>query len=95
VTPYIRFEYDVTDTMNIAAGEQVRWLPRKLARGLSVPVNDYWVFDDQLVRFGYFAGDGEFLDDELTGDPEVARTCVEAFEAVWERAIPHGEYRPA
>ena len=29
VTPYIRYEYDVTDSMNIAAGEQVRWLPRR------------------------------------------------------------------
>ena len=28
VTDYIRFEYDVTAAHNIAAGEQVRWLPR-------------------------------------------------------------------
>jgi len=25
----------------------------------------------------------------------VIRTCAAAFEAVWERAIPHGEYRSA
>ncbi len=28
VTDYIRFEYDVTAAHNLAAGEQVRWLPR-------------------------------------------------------------------
>ena len=89
----LRFEHVIT-TSNIAAGEQVRWLPRKLARGLSVPVNDYWVFDDRLVRFGYFAGDGTYLDDEITDDPEIVRTCAAAFEAVWARAVPHADYRP-
>src|ERR1700730_5056672 len=63
---YIRFEYEATAGLNVAAGEEVRWLPRRLARGLSVPVNDYWVFDDRLVRLGYFAGDGAYLDDDLT-----------------------------
>jgi hypothetical protein len=92
---YIRFEYEATAGLNVAAGEEVRWLPRRQARGLSVPVNDYWVFDDRLVRLGYFAGDGTYLDDELTDDPEVVRTCAEAFERVWELAIPHADYRPA
>jgi hypothetical protein len=94
LSDYIRFEHVITES-NIAAGEQVRWLPRKLARGLSVPVNDFWVFDDRLVRFGYFAGDGTYLDDELTDDPKIVRMCAEAFEAVWELAIPHADYRPA
>jgi hypothetical protein len=53
------------------------------------------VFDDRLVRFGYFAGDGTYLDDELAGDPETVRECAEAFERVWERAVPHADYRPA
>jgi hypothetical protein len=35
------------------------------------------------------------LGDELTDEPEVAQTCAEAFEAVWEIAIPHADYRPA
>jgi hypothetical protein len=95
LSDYVRFEHEATSGLNVAAGEEVRWLPRKRARGLSVPVNDYWVFDGRLVRFGYFAGDGTYLGDELTDEPEVARTCAEAFEAVWEIAIPHTDYRPA
>lgn len=95
LSDYTRFEHEATTGLNVAAGEEVRWLPRKLARGLSVPVNDYWVFDDRLVRFGYFAGDGTYLGDELTDDPETVRTCAEAFERVWESAIPHADYRPA
>ncbi len=91
---FIRFEYDITDDLNIAAGEQVRWLPRRRASDLCLPGNDFWVFDNRLVRFGHFAGDGEFLDHELSDDSAVVRLCASSFEAVWERAIPHAEYRP-
>ncbi|HEX9540879.1 MAG TPA: hypothetical protein VGA04_22170 [Streptosporangiaceae bacterium] len=92
---FIRFEYDITEGLNIAAGEQVRWLPRRRASDLCLPGNDFWVFDDRLVRFGYFAGDGEFLEHELSDDPAIVKMCASAFETVWERAISHAEYRPA
>jgi hypothetical protein len=91
---YTRFEYEST-IPNIDAGEQVRWLSRQSAPGLLVPLCDFWVLDDRLVRFGFFAGNGEFLGDDLTDDPDVVRACAEAFERVWERAIPHASYKPA
>jgi hypothetical protein len=91
---YIRFEFAST-SFNVAAGEQVRWLPRNSAPGLLVPLADYWVFDGKVVRFGLFAGDGTFLRHELTDDPKVVSTCADAFEQVWEQAIPHNDYRPA
>jgi hypothetical protein len=94
LSDYIRYEHYITDASNVAAGEEIRWLPRHKAGGLLVPVNDFWVLDDRLVRLGYFAGDGEFLEHELTDDPQIARTCTEAFERVWELAIPHADYRP-
>ncbi|MQB02458.1 MAG: hypothetical protein GEU78_19985, partial [Actinobacteria bacterium] len=28
LSPYIRYEHSVTEATNVAAGEQVRWLPR-------------------------------------------------------------------
>jgi hypothetical protein len=95
VAPFIRYEYDITDGTNIAAGEDVRWLPRRHASDLALPGNDFWVLDGRVVRFGYFAGDGEFLEHELVNDPAVVKLCVSAFEAVWERAAPHAEYRPS
>ena len=55
--------------LNVAAGEEVRWLPRRRASDLCLPGNDFWVLDGRLVRFGYFAGDGEFVEDELSEDP--------------------------
>ena len=95
VSDFIRFEYKATEDLNIAAGEEVRWLPRRRASDLCLPGNDFWLFDDRMIRFHYFSGDGDIVEDELVCDPAVIRTCAAAFEAVWERAIPHAEYRPA
>lgn len=92
VSGYTRYLYDGTFT-NIAAGEQVRWLPRRQVSDLALPGNDYWLFDGRLVRFGYFSGEGTYLGDEVTDEPAVAKLCGDAFESVWARATPHEDYR--
>jgi hypothetical protein len=94
LAPFIRFEYEVTAAVSVAAGEQVRWLPRRRGLDLCLPLNDYWVFDDRLVRFHYFSGTGEIVEDELADDPSIVKLCARSFEAAWERAIPHDRYRP-
>jgi hypothetical protein len=94
LAPFILHEFEMTAGLNVAAGEDVRWLPRSLAPGLRVPLCDFWVLDNRLVRFGYFAGEGTFLRHELSDDPDDISSCTEAFEAVWLRAIPHADYRP-
>jgi hypothetical protein len=94
VSDFIRFEYEGTAGLNIAAGEEVRWLPRRRASDLCLPGNDFWLFDDRVIRFHYFSGDGDIVEDELVCDPAVIRICASAFEAAWERAIPHADYRP-
>lgn len=91
VSEYIRFEHSGTFT-NIAAGEQVRWLPRRQASGLALPGNDFWLFDGQWIRWNHFAGDGSFTGEEISDDPASAKLCAEAFESVWSRAIPHDVY---
>ncbi|RIQ32495.1 hypothetical protein DY240_05640 [Jiangella rhizosphaerae] len=95
ISDYIRYEYDITFT-NIAAGEQVRWLPRRQAKDLLVPGADLWVFDDTTVVFKHFTGDGQVDEPgmERVDDPSLATQCAVVFEAVWERAIPHDEYHP-
>ncbi|MFI0978138.1 DUF6879 family protein [Streptomyces sp. NPDC021093] len=92
VSEYTRYLYDGTFT-NVAGGELIRWLPRRRASDLALPGNDFWLFDDRLVRFGYFSGEGAYLGDDVTDEPHVAKLCADAFEAVWERATPHEEYR--
>jgi hypothetical protein len=95
LSDFTRFEYASTSGLNIAAGEQVRWLPRRRTSDLCLPGNDFWVFDGRLARLSHFAGNGDFLDDELTEDPGLVKHCAAAFEAVWARAIDHADYRPA
>ena len=94
LSDFTRHEYETTPRLNIPAGEQVRWLPRRRASDLALPGNDFWVFDDHTIRFGYFAGDGELVGHEVCRDPDVLKLCLSAFEAVWDRAIPHEGYRP-
>lgn len=92
VSEYIRYEHSCT-FQNVAAGERVRWLPRSRANDLLLPGNDLWIFDDELIRFGLFSGDGRFVEHALEDDPAIVKRCASAFEAVWDRAVPHEEYR--
>jgi hypothetical protein len=94
VTDYIRFEYDVTAELNVAAGEQVRWLPRRRSADLLVPGNELWVFDESVVVFNHFDDPGNWVDEERRDDPALAKLLGTAFEAIWERAVPHGSYQP-
>ncbi|MGW6457061.1 DUF6879 family protein [Streptomyces sp. NPDC055078] len=94
VTDYIRYEYDLTFA-NVAAGEQVSWLPRRRASDIALPGNDFWLFDDTTVIFNHVNGRGDPTDKEISTDPVVLKLCGADFQAVWDRAIPHGEYNPA
>ncbi|MFD9535578.1 DUF6879 family protein [Streptomyces sp. NPDC060010] len=92
VTDYIRYEYDVTFP-NVAAGEQVRWLPRRNAADIALPGTDFWMFDGEAVLFTYFSGIGEVVDREWCTEPATVELVKSAFGSVWERATPHEEYR--
>ena len=93
VSDYIRWEHMITDASSIAAGESVRWLPRRRVSDLAVPGNDFWLFDDRIV-FNYFSGEGEWVDGELTTEHTVVEFCRSAFEALWRRGIDHADYTP-
>ncbi|MGW7304042.1 DUF6879 family protein [Streptomyces sp. NPDC054835] len=89
VTDYIRWEHSLTGPHNIAAGENVRWLPRRLASDLMLPGNDLWLIDGERVLFHWFTGGGEWAGHEVSEDPATVKMVAASFEAVWERAVPH------
>ncbi|RMB81267.1 DUF6879 family protein [Streptomyces shenzhenensis] len=91
VSEYTRFLYDGTFT-NVAAGEEVRWLPRRQASDIALPGNDFWLIDGRLIRWNHFTGEGASAGGEISEDPAAAKLCGDAFEAVWARAIPHDQY---
>ncbi|NKI40829.1 DUF6879 family protein [Streptomyces physcomitrii] len=92
VSDYIRYEHAST-SVNLHAGEEVRWLPRHRAADLALPGADFWLFDEQLVRWGFFSGNGALVGHEMSEAPAAAKLCGEAFAAVWGRAVPHDQYR--
>lgn len=93
VTSYIRYEHAGTG-VNVYAGEDVRWLPRRHASDIALPGNDFWLFDRTAVLFNHFSGEGNWTEPrwEVRREPAVVRLAVDAFEAVWERGVPHEKY---
>ncbi|MCF3132437.1 DUF6879 family protein [Streptomyces olivochromogenes] len=91
VSEYTRFLYDNTFT-NVAAGEQVRWLPRRQASTIALPGNDFWLIDGQRIRWNHFTGEGASAGGEISDEIAAAKLCADSFEAVWARAIPHDQY---
>ncbi|GAA3749126.1 hypothetical protein GCM10022225_36770 [Plantactinospora mayteni] len=78
--------------MNIAAGEDIRWLPRHLIDGISLPLDDFWLFDDNRVVFTVFEPSGQFVGGAETTDPYIVERCRSVRQQVWQRAIPHLAY---
>jgi hypothetical protein len=93
VTAYTRFLHATATEPNIEAGEDIRWLARRLASTVALPGNDFWLFDGQRVLFNLFTGDGDWAGQEATDDPRVVELCRSAFDAVWSLATPHKDYR--
>jgi hypothetical protein len=94
LSDYIRWEHAIT-VVNVAAGEQVRWLPRASCVDLTIVPVDFWVVDGTSVLFGHFSGDGESTGHEMRTEPDIARITTGTFEAAWARATPHELYNPA
>lgn len=93
LSKYQRWAYEVTHTM-VTSGEDIRWVPRRLVSSIAFPGNDFWLFDDRLVVFLHFAGDGLSVEHEMSTDPAVLELCRSAFESVWKLSIPHRDYDP-
>ncbi|WP_442809977.1 DUF6879 family protein [Streptomyces sp. W16] len=73
-----------------------RSLPRSQAHGLLLPALDGWVVDRETLILHHFSGDGQWTGErmEVRHDPALAEQYATAYEAAWEKAIYHAEYRP-
>ena len=94
LSDYLRWEHACT-TVNIEAGEDIRWLPRTKAADLMLPGADCFVFDHRVVRWNFQRGDGTNPRHyTFSSDPRTIRDIVAAFELAWNRATPHADYKP-
>jgi hypothetical protein len=93
LSDYQRWSHGIAQPM-VAAGEDIRWVPRNLVSSVGIPGNDFYLFDDRLVVFLLYAGNGSATGRVTSTDPADILLCRSAFDAVWRLAIPHSDYEP-
>jgi hypothetical protein len=57
LSDFTRHEHWMTAQLNIAARNGCAGCRTSMRRILALPGNDFWLFDDHTIRFGYFTGD--------------------------------------
>jgi hypothetical protein len=93
LSTYQQWSYSIARPM-VDAGEDIRWVSRRLVSSLAFPGNDFYLFDDRLVVFLIYAGNGLARDRAVSTDPADIRLCRQAFEAAWQLSVPHHAYQP-
>ncbi|MFC4586965.1 DUF6879 family protein [Sphaerisporangium corydalis] len=88
---YTRWGLEVA-RLNIEAGEDIRYLPRHLARGIDFPADDFWLFDDDRLVFTVFEPGGRFIGGVDVRYPVLVEQCRRVRDEVWAIAIPRGKY---
>ncbi|MFI9508886.1 DUF6879 family protein [Nocardia sp. NPDC052566] len=91
-TDYTRFALAVAP-LNIAAGEDIRYIPRHTIGGELLSGDDWWIFDDDLVAFSVFTPEGAGAGLATTTDPVIAEHIRRVRDQVWPLAIPYADYR--
>lgn len=93
LSDYQRWAYSIIQPM-VDAGEDIRWVPRRLVSSIGIPGNDYYVLDDEMVIFLHYAGSGLNIALATSTHPADIELCRTAFEQVWALSVPHSEYKP-
>ncbi len=90
-TTYTRWGLDIT-RLNADAGEDMRYLPRHLAKDIEFPDEDYWLLDDDKLILSVFSADGRTGGFAWETSPELLRHCLAVRDQVWARAVPYTDY---
>lgn len=93
LSDYQHWSHSIAHPM-VEAGEDIRWVPRRLVSSVAFPGNDFYLFDGRLVLFLLYSGSGLAVDRVTSTDPRDIQLCRSAFEAVWKLSIPHRDYKP-
>lgn len=93
LSDYQRWSHSIAQPM-VDAGEDIRWVPRRLASSVAFPGNDFYLFDNRLAVFLLYTGNGLAAGKLTSTDPSDIRLCRSSFETAWKLSIPHSEYQP-
>jgi hypothetical protein len=91
ITEYVRFEHAMA-RFNVAAGEELYWVPRHLTSDITFPDHDFWLLDDEIVAFNIFTEDGSSFGAKLSTEPAVVERCVQLRDRLLAIGIPHERY---
>ncbi|MFF8961555.1 DUF6879 family protein [Streptomyces globisporus] len=80
---------------NVAAGEDIRNLPRGEADRLGLPDHDFWLFDSRLLARFVFDEDDTTLGVVLSEDPAEVVLACQARDASWHHAKPTADFAKA
>jgi hypothetical protein len=91
LSDYKRFEM-VVCPLTVAAGEDIRYLPRAHAAAFGVPNEDFWLFDDERLARLHFSEQDAFLGAEIVTEPEVVRLHRRWLAIATAHGIPFTDY---
>lgn len=88
-----RYLLDVA-RLNVAAGDEIRYLPRQRARELELglPDEDYWIFDATVAAIIHFDEDDHPVGHELIDDPTEIVQRLHWFDAAWHYSVSREEF---
>ncbi|PPJ03329.1 hypothetical protein C5E51_28065 [Nocardia nova] len=93
VVDYQRWSLTEIAPLNIEAGEDIRYLNR--AEAGSVPADDYWIIDREIVAFTLSDPDGRAVGGSgVTTDPQILKLSLAEAQRLWSVAAPYGEFHP-
>lgn len=80
--------------VNLAAGDEIRYLPRHRAveLGLGLPDEDYWILDATTALIIHFGEDDWLTEWELVDDPAEIVTRLQHFDAAWSFSVSREEF---
>jgi hypothetical protein len=88
---YTRFLLELA-RINVAVGEDIRYLARHQAKGLDLPEDDFWLIDSTRVGIMRFSDDASLIGAEVFDDPAmVVRHCYYR-DVACHYAVPFSEY---
>jgi hypothetical protein len=93
LSDYQRWSYSIAQPM-VDAGEDIRWVPRRLVSSVAIPGNDFYLVDNRFVVFLTYSGSGLDAGKFTSSDPADIQLCRSSFDAVWKLALPHRDYHP-
>jgi uncharacterized protein DUF6879 len=98
VTPplsdYLRYQFEWGYAYTVPVGEDVRILDLSTTPNPGLPEEDFWIFDDAVVRMLY-RPDGTQIGRKLVEDPDALATYERYRKLAIKHSVPFNTYWPA